>query len=102
MALDAPQAITRLCLMDIVPTHTLLSDLHRDVAQAYYHWFFLIQPAPLPETLIAADPDFYLKSKLAAWGKSGMAPYHPDALAEYLQAFRDPACIAATAFSISA
>ena len=96
MTLDHPAAVSAVAVLDIAPTATMYARTDRAFATGYYHWFFLIQPAPLPETLIAADPDFYLKSKLAAWGKSGMAPYHPDALAEYLQAFRDPACIAAT------
>jgi haloacetate dehalogenase len=68
----------------------------RDFATGYYHWFFLVQPAPLPEKLIGSDPDFYLKSKLAAWGKSGMEVYAGAAVEEYCRAFREPACIAAT------
>ncbi|MGJ8615555.1 MAG: alpha/beta fold hydrolase, partial [Sulfitobacter sp.] len=50
MALDAPDAVLSLTVMDIVPTHLLLNDLSRQVAQAYYHWFFLAQPSPFPET----------------------------------------------------
>lgn len=96
MALDHPASVAAIAVLDIAPTATMYARTDRTFATGYYHWFFLIQPSPLPETLIAADPDFYLKSKLAAWGKSGMAPYHADALAEYMDAFRDPACIAAT------
>jgi haloacetate dehalogenase len=68
----------------------------RAFATGYYHWFFLIQPAPFPEKLIGADPDFYLRSKLAAWGKSGAEIYSEEAIAEYCRSFRDPASISAT------
>ena len=64
MALDIPQRIKSITVMDIVPTHLLLADLTADVARAYYHWFFLAQPAPLPETMIGADPVVYYKSCL--------------------------------------
>ncbi|HVH01409.1 MAG TPA: alpha/beta hydrolase, partial [Amaricoccus sp.] len=60
-----------------------------------YHWFFLIQPAPLPERLIGADPEFYLRRKLAAWDR-GPDTFAPEAFAEYLRCFGDPASIAAT------
>lgn len=96
LALDHPQAVARMAVLDIAPTETMYARTERVFATGYYHWFFLIQPAPLPERLIGADPDFYLESKLAAWGRSGMEAYAPEALEDYRQAFRDPACIAAT------
>ncbi|MEM6384189.1 MAG: hypothetical protein AAF739_16065 [Pseudomonadota bacterium] len=67
-----------------------------EFATGYYHWFFLIQPSPLPETLIGADPGFYLNSILSAWGRSGTDVFHPDAYQEYADAFADPSCISAT------
>ncbi|TCQ99096.1 alpha/beta hydrolase [Neorhizobium sp. JUb45] len=96
LALDHPDAVKRIAVLDIAPTATMYASTDRDFATGYYHWFFLIQPASLPETLIAADPDFYLRSKLAAWGKSGMEVYSEEALAEYCEAFREPACLSAT------
>ncbi len=95
-ALDFPDAIARVAVLDIAPTATMYALTDRAFATAYYHWFFLIQPAPLPERLIGADPDFYLQQKLGAWGRSGPHVFSPEALAEYLASFRDPACIAAT------
>jgi haloacetate dehalogenase len=68
MALDIPERIKSITVMDIVPTHLLLDDLTADVARAYYHWFFLAQPAPLPEAMIGADPIAYYKSCLMGWG----------------------------------
>lgn len=96
LALDHADRVSKVAVLDIAPTLTMYAQTERTFATAYYHWFFLIQPAPLPETLIAADPEFYLTSKLAAWGKSGMDIYDPDAVAEYVHHFSDPACIAAT------
>jgi haloacetate dehalogenase len=96
MALDYPAAVERLAVLDIAPTATMYARTDRAFATGYYHWFFLIQPAPLPEKLIGADPDFYLRIKLAAWGKSGLEIYSEEAIAEYCRSFRDPASISAT------
>jgi haloacetate dehalogenase len=62
-----------------------------EFATLYYHWFFLIQPEPLPETLIGADPAFYLRRKLDAWGSTGTTFFDPRALAEYERCFTPPA-----------
>ncbi|MEM6729824.1 MAG: alpha/beta hydrolase [Pseudomonadota bacterium] len=96
MARDHGARVRALTVLDIAPTLAMYQATDMDFATAYYHWFFLIQPAPLPERLIGADPDFFLRSKLGHWGRSGMEVYAPEALSEYLTAFRDPACIAAT------
>ncbi|MFL4471417.1 alpha/beta fold hydrolase [Tateyamaria armeniaca] len=93
LALDHHTALLSLTLMDIVPTHLLLDDLSKEVARAYYHWFFLAQPAPFPETLIGHDPDAYFESCLAGWG-GGMDGFAADALAAYRAAWRKPDCIA--------
>jgi haloacetate dehalogenase len=61
-------------------------------ARAYWHWFFLIQPAPFPEQMIGADPDAYWRAKC---GERGFDLFDPRALDAYLEAFRDPAAIAA-------
>jgi len=89
LALDHPGRVSQLCVMDIVPTHTLLTDLRTEVATAYYHWFFLAQPAPLPDHLIAADPDFYFQSCLAGWGKAGLDQFDPAQLEHYRTAWVD-------------
>ena len=93
LALDAPEAVASLTVMDIVPTHLLLSDLSKEVARAYYHWFFLSQPAPVPETLISADVDAFFHSCLTGWGGAGLADFAPEQLDAYRRAWRDPACI---------
>jgi haloacetate dehalogenase len=92
LALDHPSAVRALMLLDISPTLTMYERTTMEFARLYYHWFFLLQPAPLPEKLIGADPLFYLRTKVSGWG-SGTAFFDPRALAEYERCFRDPATI---------
>lgn len=92
LAVDHPDAVARLMLLDISPTLAMYERTTMEFARLYYHWFFLIQPAPLPETLIGADPAFYLRAKVGAWGSSGTALFDPRALAEYERCFT-PAAI---------
>ncbi|MFK7744084.1 MAG: alpha/beta fold hydrolase [Roseobacter sp.] len=93
LALDAPEAIQSLTVMDIVPTHLLLDQLSKDVATAYYHWFFLAQPYPFPETMIGHDPDAYFESCLLGWGAAHIEDFAPEALDAYRAAWRDPDAI---------
>jgi haloacetate dehalogenase len=95
LALDHPDRVRTLTVLDIAPTRHMYTRTDFAFARAYYHWFFLIQPEPLPERLIGADPDFYLRVKLGS-GAAGLEPFHPAALAEYLRCFRDPATIHAS------
>lgn len=95
LALDHPAALRRLALLDIAPTLTMFQAADAAFATAYEHWFFLIQPAPFPETMIAAAPEYYLRSKLAAWSRVPDA-FDPRAVAEYLRCFRQPDTLAAT------
>lgn len=90
LALDAEQTVLSLTLMDIVPTHLLLDDLNRHVAKDYYHWFFLAQPAPLPETMIAHDPDAFYSACLMGWGATDESAFDAHALAAYKTAWRNP------------
>jgi haloacetate dehalogenase len=64
MVLDHPDRIMKLAVLDIVPTYTLLHSVNNEVATAFYHWFLLVQPSPFPETLIADNVEFYLKSMM--------------------------------------
>jgi haloacetate dehalogenase len=93
MALDHAEQVTKLAVLDIVPTYKLYHSVNKELATAYYHWFFLIQAAPFPETLIGNDPEFYLNSLL---GRLKPRAITPEAFAEYLRCFRDPATIHAT------
>lgn len=91
LVLDFPERVYRLALLDILPTRYVFEHLDQRVATGYYHWFFLAQPAPLPETLIGSDPVFYLHTLLGGWGGRGPLTSHPDALPAYERAFGDPA-----------
>ncbi len=93
MALDHPDKVERAAVLDIVPTHKLYSHVTRAFATAYYHWFFLIQPAPLPETLIGNSVEAYLGSRFHALMPHAVTP---QAWAEYLRCFREPAAIHAS------
>ena len=92
MALDHPQAVRKLVLLDIAPTLAMYEQTSMAFATAYYHWFFLIRPAPFPELLIGSHPEEYLKHTIG--GRSaGLAPFTPQAYAEYLRCLSDPATI---------
>lgn len=89
MALDHPQAVRKLVTLDIAPTLAMYEQTSFDFARAYFHWFFLIQPAPFPETLIRADPEQYLRRTMGT-RSAGMTPFAPEAFAEYLRCLSEP------------
>jgi haloacetate dehalogenase len=93
MALDHPDAVRTLTVMDIVPTHAMFMETNRKVAGAYWHWYFLSQPAPFPERMIGADPDFFYETCLVGWGAARLADFDAEALADYRRCWRDPAMI---------
>jgi len=90
LALDHADAVERAAVLDVLPTTHVYGHVDRRLATAYYHWFFYLQPEPLPENLIAGDPTGYLHSLLGGWG-SGLDVYSPAQLAEYERCFADPA-----------
>ncbi|MEX0284895.1 MAG: alpha/beta fold hydrolase [Paracoccaceae bacterium] len=93
LALDAPEAVETITLMDIIPTHLLLDKLSQEVAKAYYHWFFLAQPAPFPDQMIGSDPDAYFEHCLIGWDTGGLQGYDPEALNHYRTSWRRPDAI---------
>jgi haloacetate dehalogenase len=93
LALDWPQRVRQLVLLDISPTRTMYERTNMDFARSYYHWFFLIQAAPLPERLIRADPCFYLRTKMGGPGTQGIEVFDPRALAEYERCFQLPGAV---------
>ncbi len=82
LAVDYPEAVRRLVLLDIAPTLAMYEQTTEAFARAYWHWFFLIQAAPLPERLIEADPAAYIRDMMGR-RSSGLAPFDPRALGEY-------------------
>ena len=87
LALDHAPRVRRLCLLDIAPTLDMYAATDMQFASLYYHWFHLIQPAPLPERMIGGDPKFCLHWALGGWGSKGTAHVEPEALAEYERCF---------------
>jgi haloacetate dehalogenase len=96
LALDHPGRVTRLAVLDIAPTVHVFDRVDRHTATRTFHWFFLIQPCDFPERLIGADPAYFLRHLLERWSGDGLAPFAPEALAEYVRCFSDPATIHAT------
>jgi haloacetate dehalogenase len=88
LALDHPERVRTVTVLDIAPTRHMYEGTRLEFARSYWHWFFLVQPEPLPERLIGADPRFFLHQKLAS-GAAGLAPFAPAALAEYERCFDD-------------
>jgi haloacetate dehalogenase len=95
LTLDFPDQVKKLALLDIAPTLAMYGTTDKTFATAYYHWFFLIQPAPFPETLIGANPDYYLEHCLRSWGKDFSA-FPEEVIGEYRRCFGDRPTIAAT------
>jgi haloacetate dehalogenase len=93
LALDRPDAVTKLCVVDIAPTFDMYAATDMRFARAYYHWFHLIQPHPLPEKMIEGCARDYLHAKLGGWGAGGLQHVEPDALAEYERCFCTPEAI---------
>ncbi len=87
MALDFPQSVSKLAVLDIVPTRHALRTADLQFGLAYWHWFFLAQPEPLPEHQIGADPDGWVRGRIGS-GRRGGQPFDSLAVDEYVRCFR--------------
>lgn len=97
MALDHPERLSKVAVLDILPTYDYWQRMNHAFALKIYHWAFLAQPAPFPENLIAASAASFLDHTLASWtAAKDLSAFHPDALAHYHAFFRQPERIAAT------
>ena len=92
LALDHSDRVLRLAVLDIAPTATMYANTNRAFAEAYYHWFFLIQPFDMPERLIGAEAEYYLRSTLSSWCKREGA-ISEEAMGAYISAFTGPDAI---------
>ena len=92
LALDYPERVERLAVLDIIPTLEHFERTDMSFAMGYYHWFWLAQPHPFPENLISAAPEEWFFSHTAREPKERDF-FHPEALEDYLAAVRDPAMI---------
>ena len=95
MALDHPEAVTRMMSLDVVPTLDMWEGTDKARAIGAFHWPFLAQPAPLPEKMIGADPEFFAAWLMRSWAAPGFK-FHPDAMSEYLRCFAKSDVIRAT------
>ena len=90
LAVDHPDAVKKLMLLDISPTLTMYEQTNMDFARSYWWWFWLIQPAPFPEDMVAAAPEIFLKKKIG-WGHGGLSAFTEETYAAYLSYVSDPA-----------
>ena len=96
LAFDHPERLTKLALLDIVPTYEVFKATSKEIATSTYHWFFLIQPDGLPERLIEANAEYFLRECLRRWSAGEDAFFDPQAVAEYTRCFSEPAAIHAS------
>ncbi|HPG61764.1 MAG TPA: alpha/beta hydrolase [Casimicrobium sp.] len=89
MLVDHPTVVERATLLDISPTLAMYEQTNMEFARAYFHWFFLIQREPLPETMIEANPEFFIE-KMMGNRHAGLAAFAPEALAEYRRCIHLP------------
>ncbi|WP_321468653.1 alpha/beta hydrolase [Halarcobacter sp.] len=90
LCLDYPENILKACVMDIAPTYHMFQNTDQNFATGYYHWFFLIQPDKLPETMIGQNPTYYLKEKLKRWSDKAISfenKFDKEAIKEYIRCF---------------
>ncbi len=98
LALDHPEVLTRLVILDIVPTYLLYQYITQEFATIFYHWFLLVQPPPFPETMVANSAEYFLKCTLLWLGGSKITDPLPDwidpaVFQEYFRTFRSPETI---------
>ena len=86
MAMDHPDVVRSITVLDIAPTLAMYEQTHEAFARAYWHWFFLILPAPVPERMIGNAIETILPAKMGS-GSAGLAPFAPEAWAEYARCF---------------
>ena len=92
LALDFPDAVYRLIVLDIAPTHTMYARTNQEFATRYFWWFFLIQPNGLPEKMIGSDPEYFLRKHIESQVKI-IGSVDESAIAEYLRSYEDPATL---------
>src|SRR5579862_223137 len=90
LALDHPDRLTKLAILDIVPTYKVLHSVTNELATANFHWWFLTQKAPLPETMIANSSEVWLRSRFERIPPGILSK---EAFAEYLRASTLPGSI---------
>ena len=96
LCVDYPRRVKKAIFLDICPTLAMYSSTDLAFAKAYYHWFFLIQPEPLPETLIASNPRTYAEVTMGGRQKEGLKIFDEGCLDYYIKSLGDPATVHAS------
>src|SRR5580704_8098349 len=89
MCLDHPDKVEKACFVDMLPQHHLLNNVTFNWGKFSWHWFFMIQPTPYPETMISNDAEFFLRKKLSKTDQ-GTKFFVPEALEEYIRCIKNP------------
>ena len=92
LALDYGKQVNKLMVLDISPTLAMYEQTTMQFASSYWHWFFLIQKAPIPETMIGANTEFFMKQFMGG-RHAGLSIFAPECWQEYILAMSDPACL---------
>jgi haloacetate dehalogenase len=92
LALDYGEQVNKLMVLDISPTLAMYEQTSMQFASSYWHWFFLIQKAPIPETMIGANTEFFMKQFMGG-RHAGLSIFAPECWQEYVLAMSDPACL---------
>ncbi|GAB2913027.1 alpha/beta hydrolase [Paraburkholderia jirisanensis] len=92
MCLDHPTKVLKAGFMDMLPQHYLLNNVTRQWGKFSWHWFFMVQDYPTPETMMGADPEFFIRRKLSKTDQ-GTSFFGPEALADYIRCIKNPAVI---------
>ena len=92
LALDYGKQVNKLMVLDISPTLAMYEQTSMQFARGYWHWFFLIQKAPIPETMIGANTEFFMKQFMGG-RHAGLSIFAPECWQEYVLAMSDPACL---------
>jgi haloacetate dehalogenase len=95
LALDHPECVTRLAVLDIIPTAEMWAGANAESAMRAFHWYMLARPKPFPERLIGGDPEFFLRAMVKSWAADGFV-FDAECLADYIACFSDPASIHAS------
>ncbi len=95
LCLDHPERVRRAAVLDVVPTRHMFAMADRAFGMAYFHWYFLAQPYDLPERMLGADPEGWVRHAVGAWSRVGDA-FDEEAVTEYVRCFVDPEAIRAS------
>ena len=95
LMVDYPDKVKKAILLDIAPTAAMYGKTDFKFAKAYYHWFFLIQKAPYPETLISASSDVFMDAHMGS-KYAGMGVFNEECMQAYRQMMKDPAAVHAS------